>query len=346
MNENYWNKLSEPIFLPDIGTFFNQNIDEAKTIISQLHDAGIKVFKGEVLHNANICLANDTVDTYYGPKSQKLISENYRALIERKTVSLSDYEEIFKFGMSLGMECIVSVYDYKGADFAKEIGCKAIKIATSNVTHQALITYVAKLELPMIIDTGGSTLEEITRAVNWAMDAGNHDILIEHSPPAPPAPVEQHNLYFMQTLNQATGLPVGLSDHHSSEEMLYAAVALGAKVVEKGVCRNDIGDEQDAGHAIKVQDIKTTAEKIQNISLALGSKHRYLPRERIKKTARMGMIAKSDIKTGETFNESNIHFAFPVLGLGAEYFDQVNNKIASQAITAGNPICWQHINPK
>jgi sialic acid synthase SpsE len=342
-NNNFWKLLEAPIFLPDIGTFFNQDIKQAKSIIDQLAASGIKTIKGEVLHDVNICLPSNTQDCYLGVNSQQLIKENYRALIERKVVSLDDYRIIFNYAQQQGLKVIVSVYDKKGADFALEIGCIAIKVATSNITHQPLIEHIAKLGLPMLIDTGGSTLEEIFRAVNWAKDAGNNDLLIEHSPAAPPASIEQHNLNFMVTLANASNLAVGLSDHHYGDEMLYAATALGAKVLEKGVCADNIGDEQDSGHAMKISDVINANQKILNISKALGNGQRNLSRDRVKKTARMGLVAQTDLSQGTILDESNFTYAFPAFGIGTEFSQEVSGLKMNKNIKAGTPITWSDI---
>ncbi len=339
---NYW-LTQAPFFLPDIGTFFNQDVIQAKNIVAQLFDAGVHTIKGEILHNPNICLKHDVEDVYLGLNSQKMIKENYRALIERKSVSLENYREIFTYAQSLGLKVIVSVYDFEGADFAKEVGCVGIKIATSNITHQPLIEHVAKLQLPMIIDTGGSTLEEITRAINWANDAGNHDILIEHSPPAPPEEVSLHNLNFMKTLQSISHLPVGLSDHHSGDEMLLAATALGAIILEKGVCSDNIADEQDSGHALKISHVKSVNNKINNIANALGDGIRELPRNRTKKTARMGLIAKRDIAVNESLSLENVTFAFPMEGIDVANWNDVKNFRSVSSINAGQPITWSDV---
>ncbi|WP_448546805.1 N-acetylneuraminate synthase family protein [Thalassotalea fusca] len=339
---NYW-LTQTPLFLPDIGTFFNQDTILAKKLILQLADAGVTTIKGEILQNPDICLPTDTVETFYGHRSDKKISENYRTLIERKVVSLPQYHEMFKFAKSLGLEVILSVYDFAGADFAEALGCVAIKIASSNITHQPLIEYVAKKQLPMIFDTGHTTIEEASRAVSWARDQGNPHLLIEHSPPGPPNDVALHNLKFMNTLGLATQLPVGLSDHHYGDEMLYAAIAMGAVVLEKGVCDDQILDEQDAGHALPISQVSTVLSKLNNIQSALGNGDRYLSRVRDKYISRMGLVAKTKLAAGEQLSLENVTFAFPALGVSTEYWQEVQNFRVTSPINAGQPIHWRDI---
>jgi sialic acid synthase SpsE len=214
---------AEPIFLPDIGTFFNQDMSVAHAMVDVLAGDGIKAIKGEILHSPDICLKGSSEEVYWGRSSGEYKHENYRALIERKVVSLDLYQELFQKCLAYDMDIVVSVYDFEGAEFAKSVGVSAIKVASSNITHHPLIEYIANLGLPVILDTGHSTLEEIGRAIDWVRDAGGRNVLIEHSPLGPPHGVDLHNLRFMNTLGMAFGLPYGLSDHHESDEMLFAA---------------------------------------------------------------------------------------------------------------------------
>jgi len=326
------------LFLPDIGTFFNDDIELALVMVDQLTEADIPVIKAEVLHDVDICLKSDLVERYYSSSKGKMIEENYRAIIERKVVSLDKYEKIFGHIKHRGCELVVSVYDNKGADFAIEQDVIAIKIASSNITHQPLIEHVAKTKKTIILDTGHSTLEEIARAINWLNDAGKRDIIVQHSPLAPPVSVEEHNLKFMQTLGSCFGLPYGLSDHHIGDEMLYAATALGASIVEKGVCPDQLVDEQDRAHALNISKAAMIQKKIDNIANGLGNGVRELARDRDKYRSRMGLVAKVEIEKGDLLNENNIGYAFPVIGVPVEQIDIVMGKEVKNKIESGQPV--------
>jgi sialic acid synthase SpsE len=353
---SHWQTLQSshrPLFLPDIGTYFNQDMQQAEALVDALAEAGVTTIKGEILNNANVCLDAHLSgnEKYWGHQSGEPIEENYRALIERKVLPLSAYETLFRYAQSKGLGVVVSIYDFEGADFAKQMNCEAIKIASSNITHQPLIEYVAQLHLPMIIDTGHSTLEEAARAVNWAQDAAlaqghEADLLIEHSPKGPPAPVSQQNLRFMQTLGQSMGVPYGLSDHHGGDEMLLAATALGATVLEKGVCPDDMGDEQDGGHAMPICEVAQAVQRIHAIADGLGDGVRILPRQRDKYVSRMGLVAKTDLLAGERLSLETVRFAFPALGVKTEYWSEVAGAALIQPLKAGEVIDWSAIDMK
>lgn len=330
------------LFLPDIGTFFNNNISQALSLVDSLSESQIPVLKAEILHDIDICLNGDFQEHYYSSIDDRLIYENYRSLIERKIVSLDSYKRIFNHAKCRGMSIIVSVYDEIGASFAVSEGCIALKLASSNITNDRLIRYLSSVSLPIIIDTGHSTLEEIARTVNIFNDLGKYNLVIQHSPLAPPAPVDQHNLLFMKTLSSSFGVPVGLSDHHITEEMLYAAVALGASVVEKGVCPDELGDEQDRAHALNISQARIVNYKINNIVQALGTGYRHLNRDRIKYRARMCIYACRNIAKGDLFSHENTDIAFPLDGVGSEFHDDLVGLVSLCDIPKGSPIKPSH----
>jgi len=336
-------KKNKTIFLPDIGTFFNQDISKALNVIEKLSELDIPIIKAEILHDKNICLETKLNESYYSNKKKKFINENYRKLIERKVISLKDYARIFTSIKDQKKDAIVSVYDFKGADFAIDFDMVALKIASSNITHKPLIEYVAKTDKPILLDTGHSSLEEISRAINWINDLGRNDITILHSPLGPPSDISEHNLNFMKTLGGSFGLPYGLSDHHIGNEMLFAATAMGASVVEKGVCEDSLGDEQDRSHAINLSSVNDVVKNISNISHAMGNGIRSLPRNREKYISRMGLIANKDLKIGNKIYKKDIAYAFPVVGIPVEDIDQIISKQIKRNISKGSPIYYHDI---
>ena len=147
----------------------------------------------------------------------------------------------------------------------------------------------------------------------------------------------------MQTLGACFNLPYGLSDHHIGDEMLYAATALGASIVEKGVCPDQLGDEQDRAHALNISQVAIVQRKIENIAKGLGNGVRGLSRNRDKYISRMGLIAKVNIEKGEVITKNKVDYAFPVIGIPVEEIDLIINKKASKMIFLGQPLNFSDV---
>ena len=332
-----------PLFLPDIGTFFNQDIDLAFLMIDTLKAANINIIKGEILHTANICLPIKHNENYLSNDGKTVTSENYRQLIERKTVSLPDYRKIFGYCRNRELEFVVSVYDEEGAVFAKEQNAAAIKISSSNITHYPLINFVAKLGLPMIIDTGHSTISEAVRAIKWCRDAGESRLVVQHSPPAPPESIHKHNLNMMLSLGKECQSYTGLSDHHKGTEMLIAATAMGAQVIEKGVFPLGLENEQDINHAMPIDYAGSLSKTINMVFHALGKGENREPDGKRPYQSRMCLIAKQNLEPGDTIILDKVSFAFPPLGIGCEHWLDVVGKTIKKCIQKGKAITWEHL---
>jgi len=333
-----------PLFFPDIGTFFNKDMAIAEDLVTRLHAAGAHLIKGEILHDADIAL-DDKTDEFYLGMDGTALKERNRDLIERKVVPLSSYEKLFGLCKAKGLNFLLSVYDFKGAEFGRDIGACALKIASSNIVHRPLIEYVARLDLPIIIDTGKSTIEEIARAIQWAEDAGATELMIQHSPEAPPSPLTNHNLRMLTTFQKVFDRPVGLSDHHAGDEMLYAAVALGAQAIEKGIIPDDMQDDQDAFHALPISQFEETLARCRRIHTALGSNMRYLRRDSKKHPYRMGLVAREDMAPGGELRLQSVHFSFPAAGIPVEHWEIVEGWTVREGLIAGQPISWSDIEP-
>ncbi len=339
---------SPPVLLAEIGTLFNQDLDQAQAMVRAIRDARAAdtgapiLLKGEVLHSAEICLDDDAVETYHSSAGGSR-SERYRDLIERKVVPLDHYRAIF--GLCPDLPFVLSVYDAEGADFAAAEGAVGLKIASSNITHVPLIRHAARIGLPLILDTGRSTLADVAHAVDTARGAGCDQLLLEHSPDGHPALPSNHNLRMLQTLARAFDAPVGLSDHHDGEEMLVLSIALGASLVEKGVTFDPDALEQDASHAMGLDRLVPAARAIFAAWQALGSGTRDLDRPiaRLGTSARMGLVAARDLRPGDPIDRDHVTFAFPCRGIGVQHWDEVGGWVVTTEIRRGGVIGWGQV---
>lgn len=339
-----------PVVLAEIGALFNQDLAMAARLIERvaaLLDAGAGLpilLKGEILHDPAICLDDDSIETYRSKSGERRV-ERYRALIERKVLSLDAYARIFEMCRKARLPIVMSVYDRVGAEFAAREGAVALKIASSNVTHLPLIRAASAMGLPVIIDNGRAALGEVDTAFRAARDAGAAGIILEHSPDGHPAPPENHNLRALRTLAETFSVPVGLSDHYSGHEMMIAAVALGADLIERNIVEAEGALEQDHAFASGIDRLGSLLATLRAVWVALGAPYRDLHNSSglIATSARMGLVARRDVAPGEPIDGDTVTFAFPRKGIGVEHFDLVFGWRFIQPIAAGRPVSWRDI---
>lgn len=340
-----------PIFFAEVGSYYNGDYALAESMIASVIKA-IKlvphqpaILKTEILNNPEICLKSEVEETYTN-KTGAIKKENYRTLIERKVMSLDNYKKLFKFIKDSGIDFVVSVYDFEAADFAKEQGAAALKIASSNIVHIPLIRHVATLGLPVVVDTGRSSLAEVYNAVSNLRKFSCSNIIVQHSPDGHPALPKAHNLKMLQTYQQCFNLPTGLSDHYIGTEMLYMSIALGACVLEKGLNFDPNDLDQDISHSMSFEALPGVLQSVYDCWQALGKTERNF-NDKIEgvigASQRQCLVAKSDLKPGDKISLEKVRFAFPCLGIPVEHWDIVNGREILSAIEQNTPIEWEDV---
>jgi len=137
--------------------------------------------------------------------------------------------------------------------------------------------------------------------------------------------------------------PVGLSDHHVGNEMMLAASALGASVLEKGVCADDAPFDQDVNHAMRMSEVGPLLRSSKLIHQALGSPMRSLKRDRPKPAARMGLVARANLPAGAVISLETVDFAWPARGIPVEDWSQVTGWRLRKAVSERMPIKWSDV---
>jgi sialic acid synthase SpsE len=324
----------------ETGTYFNQDIGLARDYLAKVVEAGVPLFKTEILHDPDVCLRASGLNITFNHATGKQV-ESYRALIERKIVPLADYAKLFAECRKVEIPFIASVYDFEGVDFFVKEGGAALKIARHNMAHLPLIEYCAKTGLPVIFDAGLVYLDELARAVRIAQAAGA-PVIINHHPGPNPTPAERQNLRVIQTWKQTFDVPVGLSCHYRGEEILYAAVGIGANLIEKGVVDDNTRVEQDVVSALNLSDLKGFHERLLNCSAALGARFPQIAEPRDLNT-RKGLVAARDIAAGEKLTVESCGFAWPPLGVKSEDWSSVEGQTAARSLSAGEAITWKDV---
>ncbi|QQR35336.1 N-acetylneuraminate synthase family protein [Devosia oryziradicis] len=325
-----------PAFFPDIDVYFKADLGLALDLVARIAASGATVLKGAIIHD--VTLAAPHGDTQYFVPGRGMVQESYRAVLERHVVRLSDLEVIMTAARDAGLDLVMSIYDDEGLAFARDMQVDAVKVASSNIVHAPLIRSLSATGLPLIIDTGRSSMDEIARAVGWARAAGAEKMLIQHSPPGPPAAVSAFNLRMMAALGKTHATLCGLSDHDQGTESVLTAVALGAHALEKGIRADAAHGDIDLAHALPISQLPELLQRIERVYQSLGDSQRSFPADRPRPPDRMGLVANADLPTGTALSRAKVRFSFPAAGLGVEMWDSVEGRRLARPLTAGQPI--------
>lgn len=329
-------QTNSPLIIPEIGINHNGDLDVAKAIALAAKRAGARLIK----HQTHV------VDDEMSPEAKKVIPGNASVSIYEimKSCALSEEEEFeFKeYVESLDMMFLSTPFSRAAADRLERFGVHAYKIGSGEMNNHPLIEHIASFGKPMIVSTGMNSLAEVEKTVS-ILERHNIQYALMHTTNLYPTRPDQVRLGAMQQLMDAfPGVPVGLSDHTTNNNAVYAAMALGARLVE----RHFTDTLQRKGpDIICSMDEKALADLIQaanEIPLMLGGTKEALPEEQVTiDFAFATLVTIRPIKKGERFTKGNLWAKRPGTGaIKAEHFEEVLTKTASCDIPSNT-----HIDP-
>jgi sialic acid synthase SpsE len=197
--------------------------------------------------------------------------------------------------------------------------------------------------LPLLISTGMGYLQEVAAAVRAAEAAGCRQLALLHCSSLYPAPPETLNLAAMQSLAQAFPYPVGYSDHYDGTTASVAAVALGARLLEKHFTLDRAGPGPDDPFAADPAQLARLVREVREVERMLGSAVKAPTARELPGRAlyRRCLMARRAIAAGEVLAEDAIGFKRPkngATGLPPDLLGQVVGRRAARAIERNEPI--------
>lgn len=244
----------------------------------------------------------------------------------------------------LGIIFFSTPFDFSAVDFLEDLGVPLYKIASFEINDIPLIEYAASKGKPMILSTGIADLAMIEEAVNACRHVGNQDITLLKCTSSYPAPIEEANLLTIPNMRETFGVKVGLSDHTQSGATSIAAVALGAKVIEKHFILDKSIGGPDASFSINPIEFSEMVRGIRDVEKALGQVTYQVDLKVMESRAfSRSLFAVKDIKAGDAMSTENIRSIRPGMGLHTRYWAQVMGCKARKNIKRGTPLSWDLI---
>lgn len=332
-----------PVFIVvELGVCHEQNVDLAKKFIRCAREAGADAVKVESFQTDDFAFDFDLTHTYGVLGGER--TENYYNMLKRLELSYDDYQELKRTADEEGILFFSTVHNTKNADIMQRMGVCAFKIASSDVTNLPLIRDLAVRGLPVFMDTGGAYLGEIERAVREFESRGFCDLVLMHNPTGYPAPLEKTDLRMIPALANTLGMPVGLSCHTPGFDIVVAAVALGASVVEKPISRNQALPSPEHVFSFLDSETETFVTKIRSTEIALGEvRRRVTPDTAYARKTRRGTYAARNLATGETLTAEHVVFGRPLKGVPVELADAVFGRRLKRAKNKLEPIGWEDL---
>ena len=249
-----------------------------------------------------------------------------------------------KVADDLGLVFFSTPFDFTAVDFLETLDVPCHKIASFEMVDIPLIKKVASTGKPVIMSTGMATEAEIEEAVKTFTDAGGTELALLKCTSAYPAPPEEMHLRTVPYLAERFGVTAGLSDHTLGIEIPIAAVAAGARVIEKHFCLNRGEDGPDTSFSLEPAEFKAMVEGVRKVEMALGTIHFSVTDKQKDSTRfRRSLFVVRDMEAGETVTPETVRSIRPGNGLHTRHYDAVLGRKATRALKKGEPLDWDMI---
>ncbi|NDB88758.1 MAG: hypothetical protein EB149_05175 [Thaumarchaeota archaeon] len=268
-------------------------------------------------------------------KKQELV---YDAL-KRRELTKDEWKELVSFSNSLNVKFISSAYFPETIQFLADLKVDAIKVSKGDINNVLLIDYMAKTQLPIILDAR-EKLDDVDRAVHVCENNNNRDIVIMHCPSGYPAKNSEINLNAIKFLQQKYDYPIAFADHSPGGIMNYVAIGLGAVMLEKTITVDTKIEHVEHFMSLELSELKSFVNNIRAIAESMGDGN-VLIKSRVEESARRSLVAKVDIKTGQTITKEMIDFWRPGdAGISCSESFEILNKKAKIDVSKGTFLKW------
>ena len=326
--------MNRVIIIAEAGVNHNGDMLIAKRLIDVAVDAGVDYVKFQTFKSENL-VSKSAKKAEYQIENTKDASENQLQMLKRLELSHEQHLELISYCEQKRIKFFSTAFDLDSLDYLHSLGLRMVKIPSGEITNLPYLRKAAFLFKEVIISSGMSTIQEIGEAILIFLEAGidREKITVLHCNTEYPTPMKDVNIHAMLSIQDKFGAKIGYSDHTLGIEVPIAAVALGAKIIEKHFTldRNLPGPDQLA--SLEPEELKNMVLAIRNIELAIGGSGIKEPSESELKNiliARKSIVAKSNIKKGERFNENNITTKRPGNGVSPMKWDIVLGKVAAK----------------
>jgi len=321
-----------------------QDFNIAVRTIQAMKTAGVDVVKVQN-DNPDGGITIDCDNSYFKIDGGTLWDGNTLYQLYKETYTPWEWlPELQKISLELGMNFFSTPSDCSGVDFLEKMNVPAYKIASFEITDIPFIKYVASKKKPVILSTGIAEESDILNAVNACREVGNNNIALLKCTSSYPAPIEEANLLTIPDMADRFGVVAGLSDHSMGHTVAVAAVAIGAKIVEKHFILDRSLGGPDAAFSMEPHEFKLMVDTIRDTEKALGRvKYELSEKAKANRHFAKSLFIVEDVRAGEVLTKENLKSIRPFDGIAPSNLEKLLGKRVNRNLKKGTPMQWEFI---
>ncbi|MNO76210.1 N,N'-diacetyllegionaminic acid synthase [compost metagenome] len=326
--------------IAEIGVNHNGSIKLAYDLIDKAIECGADAVKFQTFISGNLVTSSAHKAAYQIKATNS--TESQLEMLKKLELKFSDFIELKEYCYKKKIDFLSTPFDMESADFLHSIDIDGFKIGSGDMNNIPFLRKIDGYRLPIILSTGMSNLEEVKYSID---NITKSPLALLHCTSEYPAPFNDVNLLAMKTMEKEFNKVVGYSDHTDGLEASLAAVALGAKIIEKHFTldRNFVGPDHKA--SMEAKEFKQLVNSIRRVELLLGDGvKRVMPsEENTMMVARKSIFSTRKLYPGDVINQSDLTVKRPGSGLAPRYIYDFIGKVVVKEVEAEHCLSWDDV---
>lgn len=330
--------MSRVLIIAEAGVNHNGDLLIARKLIEAAADAGADYVKFQTFKAENL-VTKSAQKAKYQVKNINDGDNSQFQMLKNLEMPYEWHFELRDHADSLGIKFLSTGFDEESINFLDDLGVDLFKIPSGEITNRPYLNHIAKKGKKVIFSTGMANMQEVIDAMDVFVGEGidKDRITILHCNTEYPTPMKDVNLKAMTTIQEVLGVHVGYSDHTLGIEVPIAAVALGAKVIEKHFTLDKSLPGPDHIASLDPSELKNMIQAIRNIELAIAGTGIKEPSE--SELNNMAVIRKSlhfrkDLQAGHVINVNDLIALRPGFGVSPMQIEYYIGKKLNQNVEA------------
>ena len=323
---------NKTFIIAEAGVNHNGSLKKVLKLIDVAASAGANAIKFQTFKAENLATDNAPKAEYQKYKSLK--KETQFQMLKKLEFTEAMHNACFKKCKKKKIIFISSAFDIESLYYLKKFKLKYFKVPSGEITNIPYLENLGKFRKKIILSTGMSSISEIKKALETLITNGTKkkNITLMQCTSAYPAPYNEINLNTIPTLRNKFKLNVGFSDHSLGVQASVAAIALGAKVIEKHLTLSKKLRGPDHRASLDPKEFKFMVESIRIVEKTLGDKIKKVTKSEKEniKIVRKSIVARKNIIKGDKFSKDNVTTKRPQVGISSLYLNKVIGKIAKK----------------
>tara|TARA_B110000259_G_scaffold169523_1_gene199524 strand:+ start:424 stop:1446 length:1023 start_codon:yes stop_codon:yes gene_type:complete len=319
--------MKKTIIIAEAGVNHNGSFDLAKKLVESAASSGADYVKFQTF-KTELNISKTAKKAKYQIINTKNKVETQFEMVKKLELSFDEFLKIKLFCDKLKIGFLSTGFDFESVDFLDSLGMDYFKVPSGDITNKPLLKHIASKKRPIILSTGMANMNEIEMALDILTKHGceKKQITVLHCNTEYPTPFEDVNLKAMNSIGEFLGVNIGYSDHSLGISVPIAAVALGAKIIEKHFTLDKNLEGPDHRCSLNPDELKIMVSSIRNIEKSLLGNGIKEPSKSEKVNidiARKSLHINTNLKQGETLKEEHIICLRPGDGISPMNIDQI-----------------------